>query len=183
VPRYVALLRGINVGGNNLIKMTALKACFEAQGFDDVATFIASGNVLFTASAAGAAKLARLIETALSSTFKYEANVVLRSQKQMRDIVSDAPAGFGKQPDKYRYDVIFLKAPLTAAAAIKDVPVNPEVDTARAGSGVLYFSRLIAKASKSRLGKIVSRPIYKNLTIRNWNTTSKLSQMLNGGDA
>jgi uncharacterized protein (DUF1697 family) len=232
VPRYVALLRGINVGGNNLIKMTALKACFEEQGFDDVATFIASGNVLFTASAAGAPKLAaparsagsrlpektivadracgaerlaaparsagsrlpektivadracgaerlaRLIEAALSSTFKYDASVVLRSQKEMRDIVGRAPAGFGRQPDKYRYDVIFLKAPLTAAAAIKDVPVNPEVDTARAGSGVLYFSRLVAKASKSRLGKIVSRPIYKNLTIRNWNTTSKLSQML-----
>jgi uncharacterized protein (DUF1697 family) len=183
MPRYVALLRGINVGGNNLIKMTALRACFEKQGFDDVATFIASGNVLFTASAAGAAKLAGLIEGALSSTFAYDASIVLRSQKEMRDIVARAPAGFGKQPDKYRYDVIFLKAPLTAAAAIKDVPVNPEVDTAHAGTGVLYFSRLIAKASKSRLSKIVSRPIYKNLTIRNWNTTSKLSQMLEGMEA
>jgi uncharacterized protein (DUF1697 family) len=180
MSRYVALLRGINVGGNNLIKMTALKACFEKQGFDDVATFIASGNVLFTASEAGAAKLAAAIEAALAATFKYQASVVLRSQKEMRDVVARAPSGFGKQPDKYRYDVIFLKAPLTAAAAIKDVPVNPDVDSARAGSGVLYFSRLIAKASKSRLSKIVTRPIYKNLTIRNWNTTSKLSRMLDG---
>jgi len=183
MPRYVALLRGINVGGNNLIKMTALKACFEEQGFDDVATFIASGNVLFTASAAGAARLALGIEKVLSATFAYAASIVLRSQKEMRDIVARAPAGFGKQPDKYRYDVIFLKAPLTAGAAIKDVPVNPEVDTARAGNGVLYFSLLIAKASKSRLRKLMSRPIYKNLTIRNWNTTSKLSQLLNAGDA
>jgi uncharacterized protein (DUF1697 family) len=48
---YVALLRGINVGGNNIIKMTALKACFEAQGFTDVATYIQSGNVVFGAAA------------------------------------------------------------------------------------------------------------------------------------
>ena len=59
MPRYVALLRGINVGGNNLIKMTALKACFEEQGFADVVTYIQSGNVLFDARASGAAKLAR----------------------------------------------------------------------------------------------------------------------------
>jgi uncharacterized protein (DUF1697 family) len=178
--RYVALLRGINVGGNNLIKMTALKACFEEQGFDDVATFIASGNVLFTAGEA-ASKLVPRIEDALSTTFKYSASVVLRSQKEMRDIVARAPAGFGKQPDKYRYNVLFLKAPLTAAAAIKDVPVNPAVDTARAGSGVLYFWNLMAKASQSRLSKIAALPMYKNLTIRNWNTTSTLSRMLDGG--
>lgn len=49
MTRYVALLRGINVGGNNLIKMTALKACMEALGFEAVATYIASGNVLFGA--------------------------------------------------------------------------------------------------------------------------------------
>jgi uncharacterized protein (DUF1697 family) len=181
MARYAALLRGINVGGNNLIKMTALKSCFEKQGFADVATFIQSGNVLFTASAAGAAKLALRIEAALSATFNYQASVVLRSQEEMRGIVARAPAGFGKQPEKYRYDVMFLKAPLTAAAAIKDVPVNPDVDTARAGTGVIYFSRLISKASQSRLSKIVSRPIYKSLTIRNWNTTSKLARMLDEG--
>ena len=58
MSRYVALLRGINVGGNNLIKMTELKACFEEQGFADVATYIQSGNVLFTRAESGAAKLA-----------------------------------------------------------------------------------------------------------------------------
>ena len=56
---YVALLRGINVGGNNLIRMPALKACFEAQGFGEVATYIQSGNVLFTARRAGRRGLTR----------------------------------------------------------------------------------------------------------------------------
>jgi len=178
MPRYVALLRGINVGGNNIIRMTALKACFEKQGFADVVTYIQSGNVLFTASASGAAKLAVAIESALAATFNYKASIVLRSQAEMRAIVAGAPAGFGTRPDKFRYDVIFLRAPLTAAAALEDMPMKPGVDQAHPGRGVLYFSRLIAKATASRLGKVVAMAMYKNMTIRNWNTTTKLLHML-----
>jgi len=178
MPRYIALLRGINVGGNNIIKMTALKTCFETQGFADVATYIQSGNVLFRASASGAAKLAAGIEAALAATFNYKASIVLRSEAEMRSIVAGAPASFGTRPDKYRYDVIFLRAPLTAAAAVKDLPMKPGVDQAHAGRGVIYFSRLIAQATSSRLGKVVAMPMYKNMTIRNWNTTTKLLQVL-----
>jgi uncharacterized protein (DUF1697 family) len=175
--RYVALLRGINVGGNNLIKMPALKACFEAQGLDDVVTYIASGNVVFTAAEPSVEKLARLIQGGISETFSCTTIAVLRSGKQMKDIVARAPKGFGTQPERFRYDVIFLAPGLTAAAALKSVPLNPEVDVAHAGTGVLYFSRLIAQATKSRLGKIVGTPIYKSLTIRNWNTTSALARL------
>jgi uncharacterized protein (DUF1697 family) len=183
MPRFVALLRGINVGGNNLIKMTALKASFEALGFADVATYIASGNVLFTAREAGAAKLALHIEAALATTFNYQASLVLRSHKEMQAVVANAPAGFGTKPDKYRYDVIFLKAPLTAAAAMKDLPTRPGVDQASAGRGVLYFSRLASKATQSRLSKVVSMPMYKSMTIRNWNTTVALLRLLEAAAA
>jgi uncharacterized protein (DUF1697 family) len=180
MKRYVALLRGINVGGNNLIKMTALKACFEKEGLHEVVTYIQSGNVVFGVMDGTADALCARIERALTASFRYGANVVLRSQKEMRQVVGRAPKGFGTEPDKYRYDVIFLKAPLTAATAIKSVPVAPGVDEAHAGTGVLYFSRLISKASKSRLSKIVSSPIYKSVTIRNWNTTTKLLQIMDG---
>jgi len=176
--RYVALLRGINVGGNNLIKMTALKACFEKQKLQEVATYIQSGNVVFCAKESTAGPLCSRIERALSTAFGYDASVVLRSEKQMRDVVARAPKGFGTQPDKYRYDVIFLKEPLTAPVAIKSVATAPGVDEAHAGAGVLYFSRLISQATRSRLGKIVASPIYKSVTIRNWNTTTKLLQMM-----
>ena len=177
MKRYVALLRGINVGGNNLIKMTALKTCFEKQGLLEVVTYIQSGNVIFGADGA-ADTLCGRIERALAAAFRYDANVVLRTHKEMQQTVARAPKGFGTEPDKYRYDVIFLKAPLTAPAAIKAVLTAPGVDEAHAGPGVLYFSRLISKASQSRLSKIASSPIYKNVTIRNWNTTTKLLQMM-----
>jgi uncharacterized protein (DUF1697 family) len=180
--QYVAFLRGINVGGKNLIKMPALKACFEGLGFEEVRTYIQSGNVLFRARGSNAA-LTKQIETALSKTFDYESRVVVRSHKQMKEIVSNAPEGFGRDPATYRYDVLFLKAPLTAARAIKSVSTKAGVDRASAGKGVLYFSRLISKATQSHLARIVSMPVYQSMTIRNWNTTTKLLNMMESADS
>jgi uncharacterized protein (DUF1697 family) len=177
--RYVALLRGINVGGRNLIRMEALVACFEAHGFRDVVTLIQSGNVLF--SAPPSSGLGRQVEAMLEATFRYPASVVLRSRPQLRAVVEKAPPDFGSQAARYRYNVIFLREPLKAAAALRQVSTREGVDQAHAGPGVLYFRHLIAQASKSRLSKIITLPIYKQMTIRNWNTTSKLLRMMEPG--
>ena len=177
MTRYVALLRGINVGGRNLIAMPALRARFEAQGFTDVATYIQSGNVLFTSSETGAVLVPR-IERDLSKAFGYTASVVLRSRRQLRAVVEGAPAGFGSRPDLYRYDVIFLKPPLRAAEALASVVANAGVDRVFAGPGALYFSRLIAEASRSYLNRLVSMPVYQRMTIRNWNTTTRLLELM-----
>jgi uncharacterized protein (DUF1697 family) len=176
--RYVALLRGINVGGKNIVKMAALEACFEASGLTDVVTYIQSGNILFRSGESSTETLTRRIERLLETTFGCRSSALLRTRKQMRDIVTRAPDGFGAQPARYRYDVIYLMAPLTAAAAVKSVPTAPGVDQLHAGPGVLYFSRLVSQASRSRLSKVVSLPIYRSMTIRNWNTTTTLLRML-----
>ena len=176
--RYVALLRGINVGGRNLIKMPALKACFEANGFEDVVTYIQSGNVVFASPRARAEGLTQRIEAMLAESFDYRATVVVRNRIQMRAIVHHAPKGFGAEPARYRYDVIFLKPPLITKVAMKSVSTKPGVDEVHAGIGVLYFSRLVEKATQSRLSTIVSSPIYPSVTIRNWNTTTKLVKMM-----
>jgi uncharacterized protein (DUF1697 family) len=178
VTRYVALLRGINVGGKNLIRMPALKACFEADGFDDVSTYIQSGNVLFSASAARSADLTRRIEAMLAASFDYIPTVVVRSRAQMQAIVDSAPKGFGTQPEKFRYDVIFLKEPLKSGTAIKVLDPKHGVDEIHAGTGVIYSSRLDARATSSRLNKIVGSTIYPSITIRNWNTTTKLLALM-----
>jgi uncharacterized protein (DUF1697 family) len=178
VNLYVALLRGINVGGSNLIRMSHLKACFEAQGLRDVSTYIQSGNVLFTAPRSNPPALVRRLETALSTTFAFPSRVVVRSFDQMKAIVEDAPDGFGARQAAYRYDVIFLKEPLTAAEALKGVSTKPGVDRVAAGDGVLYFSRLISKAAQSHLSRVVGTPAYQNMTIRNWNTTTRLLALM-----
>jgi uncharacterized protein (DUF1697 family) len=179
--RYVALLRGINVGGKNLVAMSDLQRCFEKQGHADVATYIQSGNVLFTASGADAEALAHSIERALTKTFRYDATVVLRSLAQMRAVVKGAPRGFGSKPALFRYDVCFLKEPLEASEVIDDVPVREGVDEVHAGRGVLYTSRVAARATQSRLSRIASMPVYQRITIRNWNTTTKLLSLLEAG--
>jgi uncharacterized protein (DUF1697 family) len=171
---YVALLRGINVGGKNLIRMPTLKACFEEHGFDDVATYIQSGNVIFSAPAKPSSELTRRIERMLAASFDYVPTVVVRSRSQMQATLDKAPKGFGSKPAQYRYDALFLKAPLTARRAMAAIETNPAVDAVAAGPGVVYFSRLAAKATASRLNRFVSSPLYASVTARNWNTTTKL---------
>lgn len=176
--QYLALLRGINVGGNNIIKMVDLKACFESMGFSDVRTYIQSGNVLFKSAEKNVEKLTKEIEEKLSEKFSYKSVVVVVTGEQLKEVVEKAPKSFGHHPAEYRYDVIFLKDPLTSQEAIKDVREREGVDKAYSGKDVLYFERIISKALQSYLAKIITLPIYKFMTIRNWNTTTKLLSMM-----
>jgi uncharacterized protein (DUF1697 family) len=179
----LALLRGINVGGSNLIRMSDLKVCFEDIGCADVATYIASGNVLFRSDDRPSAKLVSRIERALSARFEYASRVVVLTHAQLAQVVERAPKVFGKAPDKYRYDVVFLKQPLTETEAMKSVSLKPGVDAAWKGKGVLYFSRLTSKAAQSHLSKLLVLPVYKQMTIRNWNTTTKLLALMDKAEA
>lgn len=176
--QYLALLRGINVGGNNIIKMTELKACFEGMGFSDVVTYIQSGNVLFRSSEKDKARLINKIEKMLSERFNYQSRIVAVTYEELQQVVEGAQQGFGRDTGTYRYDVIFLKEPLTPREAIENVSTKEGVDTAYAGKYVLYFSRLISRAAQSHLTRIIKLPVYQNMTIRNWNTTTKLLALM-----
>jgi uncharacterized protein (DUF1697 family) len=174
--RYLALLRGINVGGKNLVKMADLRAAFEDMEFADVATYIQSGNVLFRAPRQARAELALQIEAALSRRYGTELKVVLLTAAQLRGVVDGAPRGFGAE--SHRCDVIFLRKPLTVKKAFPLLETRDGVDEAWPGKGVLYFSRLASRASSSRLSRIVALPEYKNMTIRSWSTTTKLNALM-----
>jgi uncharacterized protein (DUF1697 family) len=177
MSRYLVLLRGINVGGKNLIGMPALRSWFVASVAEAPKVRGGSGNVLVSSGERGAALVPR-VEALLSKAFDYSASVVVLSSTQLRRVVEHAPDGFGTRPERFRYDVLFLKAPLTAAQALARVPVNPDVDQVAAGPGVLYYSRLTAKASQSRMGRVVGTPIYEQMTIRNWSTTARLRELM-----
>ena len=179
--RYVALLRGINVGGANLIPMAALRVSFEACALADVSTYIQSGNVIFSARGTER-QITTRIGKALVAKFGYTGLVLLRSQAQMRDVVAKAPARFGKAPDTYRYDVVFLGSSLVPSAALDTIRTRDGVDEAAAGPGVLYFSRLISRASQSYLPKLASMTIYQQMTVRNWNTTTRILALMDRKD-
>jgi len=177
MKRYVALLRGINVGGNNRVTMVDLRAAFEAGGYQAVGTYIASGNVLFETDAP-AASLEGNVESTLERRLGMPLVVVVRSHQQLRAVVDKAPPGFGAQPDAYHSDVIFLKAPLSSKQAMRVVEVREGVDEAWLGTGVLYFARLSARRSQTKMGSIIGTPEYQQMTIRSWNTTTKLLSLL-----
>lgn len=178
MSKYVALLRGINVGGNNTVSMADLKACFEAAGFANVRTYINSGNVLFESPETNVQQLTKTVNALLSDQIDCQPKAVVKSHAEVQRIVDGAPKGFGAQPDKYRYNVIFVMPPLTADEAFKDMPLREGVDKAAAGEDAIYHTRLNARATQSWLNKIIGTPNYQNMTIRNWNTTSKLLALL-----
>jgi uncharacterized protein (DUF1697 family) len=177
---YVALLRGINVGGKNMVPMAELREAFESRGYGSVRTYIQSGNVLFSSSTPRAT-LEDDLEAMLEKRFGVPLVVVVRSHAQLRRVVDRAPKKFGTDSGSYHSDVIFLKSPLTPRAAMKVVKLREGVDEAWAGTGVVYFSRLSARRTQSKMGSIVGTPEYKLMTIRSWSTTTKLVDLLDDG--
>ncbi len=176
---YVLLVRGINVGGKNKVPMAALVKCLEDLGFSNVLTYIASGNVILK-SDKRAAEVKALIEEALPRSFKLDdelVQVLVLTHKQLQAIIANRPAGFGDQPEKYHSDAIFLIG-INSAEAMRVFDPREGVDKIWLGDGVIYSQRLSAQRTKSRLGKIVGTPPYKSMTIRTWNTTTKLLEIL-----
>jgi uncharacterized protein (DUF1697 family) len=181
---YVILLRGINVGGKNKVPMATLKKCLEELGFANVSTYIASGNVILE-SGKPAAEVKAKIETALPASFKLVDELIkvhVLTRDQLQAVVDNKPEGFGEQPQTYHSDAIFLMG-LDSAQALPVFNPREGVDKIWPGDGVIYSQRLSAQRTKSRLNKIMASPVYKSMTIRNWNTTTKLLELLQKMDA
>ena len=175
---YVALLRGINVGGKNKIFMPALKAVFEEAGFWDVQTYINSGNILFSADEDSAAALAQTCKTAIARAFSLDIPVAVLSAYKLIAAVKNAPPWWG-QSKTSRHDAIFLLPPLTAEEVLAMVgPIKPEYEQLGSYAQVVFWSAPLATFSKTRFSKIVATSAYRSMTIRNANTTKKLAELL-----
>ena len=174
----IALLRGINVGGNNIIKMESLKQCFADMGFSDVKTYIQSGNVLFKTGETDKLKLIEAIENQLLKTFSVEIKTAVFTADELAELVKNAPENFGSEPEKFRYDVWFLLPTITADEIMSNVRLREGVDFLKAGKNAVYSSRLISEAGKSYLLKINQTAMYKHITVRNWNTAMKLFELV-----
>lgn len=174
------LLRGINVGGRNNIPMAKLRKLLEEElGFENVSTYIASGNVLLD-SKLSAAKVAEQIEAALPKAFKLDAELIrvaVLSAAELEAIVKKRPRGFGGEPSKYHSDAIFLMG-IDADEAMAAFSPRDGVDRVWPGDGVIYSQRLSAARTKSRLNRIMTSPHYKAMTIRSWQTTLALLELL-----
>lgn len=179
MTKYLLLLRGINVGGKNNVPMSALKQCLEELGHTKVVTYLASGNAILE-SARSAGVIQAEIEQTLPAKFKLDdelVRVLVLTSAQFKAIVSGKPGGFGDERDKYHSDAIFLMG-ITATKAMEVFDPREGVDKIWPGKGVIYSQRLSAERTKTRLTKIVGTPAYKSMTIRSWQTTVKLLELL-----
>jgi uncharacterized protein (DUF1697 family) len=176
---YLVLLRGINVGGKNKVPMAELRSMLERLGFENVSTYIASGNV-FLDSDLPPGKVAEKIEAELPKAFKLHAEVLrvaVLSREQLESVVAKRPRGFGDEPTKYHSDAIFLMG-VDAGEAMPVFSPRDGVDTVWPGKGVIYSQRLSAERTKSRLNRITASPLYKSMTIRSWQTTLALRDLM-----
>lgn len=180
---YLILLRGVNVGGKNKVPMAALRTCLEKRGYANVSTYIASGNVILQSSK-NAQTIQKDIETVLPQTFKLDSELIkvhVFSRAELQAIVDKKPKNFGDHPTMYHSDAIFLMD-IDAADVMPIFNPREGVDSVWQGDGVIYSQRLSAERTKSRLGVIILSPLYKSMTIRSWNTTLKLLDILNRVD-
>jgi len=167
---YVALLRGVNVGGVTL-KMADLAEVVRGLGYTDVKTVLASGNVLFTTrDAASTAKQA--LESALRERFGYEAWVHVLTVDAIRKIIAAYP--YPRSPERHAY-VVFVVKPEVRSELLA-VELDPAIEQASAGAGVIYWSASGWSAPDSAMGKALSAARFKPwVTTRNLNTLERLA--------
>jgi uncharacterized protein (DUF1697 family) len=175
---YILLLRGINVGGKNKIPMEKLRHCFEENGYTNVATYIASGNVILN-SDKQPSDIKNHIETLIPKYFTIDDDIIkvlVFTSLQLKTIIQNKPEKFGNQPYLYHSDVLFLME-IDSEQAMPYFSPREGVDKIWPGDGAVYSQRLSAQRTKSRLSKIINTPVYKSMTVRSWNTVLKLQEI------
>jgi uncharacterized protein (DUF1697 family) len=175
--KYIALLRGINVGGNTIIKMSELKASFEACGYTDVKTYINSGNVLFQTEEKNTERIIQTIEGMLSHTFHYTVRIVVSTHEQIKGILTNVPEEW-KRGNDLRCYIAFVRQPITPQEVAKEMAPKEGVDSLKIGKHVVYMSTKLNGLTKSGFTKIASKKVYQDITIRNYNTVQKINTLM-----
>ena len=174
---FVALLRGVNVGGSNMISMSSLKESFEKMGFTQVTTYINSGNIVFKTKEGDARKLEKKIEQMLSKDYELGSKVVLRSLPEMEKLVKSLPRTWTGDPN-WRYNVIFLRHTIDSEKILDELVIKGDVEEVVYRPGTLLWSAQVSNLNRTNMIKLSSRKIYQDMTIRNLNTTRKLCELM-----
>lgn len=173
---YVALLRGINVGGNNKVDMKKLKTTFELLGFTNVVTYINSGNIVFECTSNKKEDIACDIEKAIKKDFQLDIKVLVRNINDIKLICENLPDTWVKS-EEMRTDVMFLWDKFDNPETLNQLKIN-HVDNVKYLSGTILWNVESKNYSKSGMPKLVGTKVYRNMTIRNVNTVRKLYQIM-----
>ena len=171
---YVALLRGINVGGKTRVEMPRLKAIIEKLGFTSVRTYINSGNVIF---ASETVPNAERIEAAIEKEFGFKVPVVLRSKDEIATLLKGFPESWVND-DNMKCDVMFLWVAIDTPAIMQQIPYKQEIEDVLYLPGAVIWRIDRDKVTRGAVLKIVGRDVYKQMTVRNPNTVRKLYELM-----
>ncbi len=174
--RYVALPRGINVTGSNMIKLAELKAAFESLGFENVVTYINSGNVAFDSKKTAEATLVKKIAPVVEKLAGKPISVMVRSQNDIKTILASDPFA-GKYERPQQMHVLFMNGPM-AADKVKDLQEQQTDREKFVVKGNEIYAMLLGGVAESMLGKgFIERKLGVNYTGRNWRTVQKLAEL------
>jgi len=174
---FVALLRGVNVGGNNMIKMSELKVSFEQLGFTQVSTYINSGNIIFKSKEPDPRKLERKIEQMLAKDYDLDSKVVVRSVSEMETLVKNLPTHWDSDSN-WRYNVMFLRHTIDSEETVAELQFKSDVEQVVYHPGALLWSAQVPDLNRTSMQKLSSRKIFREMTVRNLNTTKKLCELM-----
>ena len=174
--RYVAFLRGINVGGKSLIRMAELRECVAEAGHDDVSTYIASGNVLLSSPVRSAAQLERPLEQAIERRFGLDVRVFVRSARQLDATARAIPKRWVGDED-LRCNVIFVAREIDRPSLVKEFEAKPEIETLRRVPGALLWAAKREALTRSTMVKLSRHPLYDRMTARNPRTVLELARL------
>jgi uncharacterized protein (DUF1697 family) len=176
---FVAFLRGINVGGNNLIKMADLKRAFESLGFENVKTLGASGNVAFGAPARqpNPASLGRKIEEGLRKAFAKEISVILRTVEHLKELDRTKPFAGVKITTDIRLYVTFLSEKPRNSLRVPYVSPGKDFRILAVSDTEIFSVTDLSKGATVESMRIIEKEFGRNVTTRNWNTIVKLVEV------
>jgi uncharacterized protein (DUF1697 family) len=181
MPVYISMLRGINVVGHNMIKMSELKGLYESLGFTDVATYIQSGNVVFKAKETNPSPVRTKIMDGIAKMFGFSVTVIIRQPKELAAIVKKNPFPGRRGVDETKLHVTFLESK-PAAALVK--ALGPL--TAKSKDEYRVTGREIYLYCPGSYGKtLLSNTFFEKslkvaATTRNWNTVNVLCSLAGG---
>jgi uncharacterized protein (DUF1697 family) len=174
---FIALLRGINVGGNKKVPMAMLKKALEKAGYENVKTLLASGNVTFEAGKKTPEVLRKELEALLQKTFGFSIPTLVRTQEQIDALLKSNPFKGVPVTKETRLYVTFLSEKPTTKLKIPYTSPEGNFRILRVTEGeVCSVLTITAKAGTVDVMKILEQEFGKNVTTRNWNTVQKLGK-------
>jgi len=174
---YIAMLRGINVGGNKRVEMSRLRASCEALGFEKVQTYIQSGNVIFQAGKSSTSTLSRTMEEKLLADFGFSVSVITRTSEEMGEAIQNNPFLGKKGIDPAKLHITFLsQAPPTAELKKLDI-LATKSEQSRCRGREIYLYLPDGQARTKLTNNAIEKALSLTATTRNWNTVNQLYRM------